>query len=153
MNVGASDKSTGKKQAITIQSSGGLSDAEIERMVQEAEAKKGEDEVIYYVELEIHVTNLTRKSTVFYSGEMRFYTALAPGRDVTQIFSFKFTQAKKNAVTAKNEAESFIHTVEKQVSEFKDKISAEVHIYYNITTSFTNFQFGCQDVHCDFTFI
>ena len=33
VNVGASDKSTGKKQNITIQSSGGLSDADIERMV------------------------------------------------------------------------------------------------------------------------
>merc|ERR1712046_40264 len=34
-------------------------------------------------------------------------------------------EAKKSAVTAKNDAETFIHTVEKQVSEFGDKISAE----------------------------
>ena len=33
VNVGASDKSTGKKQNVTIQSSGGLSDGDIERMV------------------------------------------------------------------------------------------------------------------------
>merc|ERR1711966_9266 len=33
VNVGAVDKSTGKKQSITIRSSGGLSDAEIEKMV------------------------------------------------------------------------------------------------------------------------
>jgi molecular chaperone DnaK len=33
VNVSASDKSTGKKQNITIQSSGGLSDADIEKMV------------------------------------------------------------------------------------------------------------------------
>merc|ERR1712054_340717 len=45
VNVGATDKSTGKKQNITIQSSGGLSDAEIERMVNEAESKKDEDEL------------------------------------------------------------------------------------------------------------
>jgi len=44
VNVGAKDKATGKEQNISIQSSGGLSDAEIERMVQEAEASKGADE-------------------------------------------------------------------------------------------------------------
>ena len=35
MNVSATDKSTGKKQFITIRSSGGLSDADVEEMVQE----------------------------------------------------------------------------------------------------------------------
>lgn len=37
VSVGASDKGTGKEQKITIQASGGLSDADIEQMVQEAE--------------------------------------------------------------------------------------------------------------------
>jgi len=37
VNVGAKDKATGKEQAITIRSSGGLSDEDIERMVGEAE--------------------------------------------------------------------------------------------------------------------
>merc|ERR1711912_5427 len=44
VNVGASDKSTGKKQNITIQSSGGLSDADIERMVNDAESMRDADE-------------------------------------------------------------------------------------------------------------
>merc|ERR1711896_84169 len=44
VNVGAVDKSTGKKQSISIRSSGGLSDAEVERMVQEAESMRDEDE-------------------------------------------------------------------------------------------------------------
>ena len=35
MNVSATDKSTGKRQSITIRSSGGLSDADVEEMVQE----------------------------------------------------------------------------------------------------------------------
>ena len=35
VNVSATDKSTGKKQSITIRSSGGLSDADVEKMVQE----------------------------------------------------------------------------------------------------------------------
>jgi len=44
VNVTATDKATGKEQNIVIQSSGGLSDAEIERMMQEAEANKAADE-------------------------------------------------------------------------------------------------------------
>lgn len=37
MNVAARDKATGKQQQVTIQSSGGLSDEQINRMVREAE--------------------------------------------------------------------------------------------------------------------
>ncbi|MBT5195386.1 MAG: Hsp70 family protein, partial [Rhodospirillaceae bacterium] len=43
VNVGAKDKATGKEQAIRIQASGGLSDADIEQMVQDAEANAEED--------------------------------------------------------------------------------------------------------------
>ncbi len=43
VNVSAKDKGTGKEQKITIQASGGLSDAEIDKMVKEAEANKEED--------------------------------------------------------------------------------------------------------------
>lgn len=43
MNVNAKDKSTGKAQSITIRSSGGLSDNDIDRMVKEAEAAKEAD--------------------------------------------------------------------------------------------------------------
>ena len=44
MSVSAKDKATGKEQKITIQSSGGLSDAEVEQMVKDAEAHASEDE-------------------------------------------------------------------------------------------------------------
>jgi molecular chaperone DnaK len=44
LNVNAKDKSTGKAQTVTIRSSGGLSDADIERMVQDAEASKDADQ-------------------------------------------------------------------------------------------------------------
>jgi L1 cell adhesion molecule like protein len=44
MNVSARDKSTGKQQNITIKSSGGLSDADIDRMVKEAEAAAEADQ-------------------------------------------------------------------------------------------------------------
>merc|ERR1712182_181493 len=43
VDVGATDKSTGKKQSITIRSSGGLSDADIEKMVQDAENMRDAD--------------------------------------------------------------------------------------------------------------
>merc|ERR1719215_1488960 len=44
VNVGAVDKSTGKKQSVTVRTSGGLSDADIERMVQEAETMRESDQ-------------------------------------------------------------------------------------------------------------
>jgi len=44
VNVSAKDKGTGKEQQIRIQSSGGLSKEEIERMVTEAEKNKVEDQ-------------------------------------------------------------------------------------------------------------
>lgn len=44
VNVAARDKATGKEQNIVIQSSGGLSDSEIERMVQEAEMNAEADQ-------------------------------------------------------------------------------------------------------------
>jgi molecular chaperone DnaK len=43
VNVHAKDKGTGKEQQIRIQASGGLSDADIEKMVQEAEQFADED--------------------------------------------------------------------------------------------------------------
>jgi molecular chaperone DnaK len=43
VNVSAKDKGTGKEQQIRIQASGGLSEAEIERMVKDAEAHAEED--------------------------------------------------------------------------------------------------------------
>ena len=44
LTVGAEDKSTGKSQEIKITGSSGLSDDEIEKMVQDAEANKAADE-------------------------------------------------------------------------------------------------------------
>jgi molecular chaperone DnaK len=43
VNVNAKDKATGKEQQIRIQASGGLSDADIDRMVKDAERHAGED--------------------------------------------------------------------------------------------------------------
>jgi molecular chaperone DnaK len=43
VNVSAKDKASGKEQAIRIQASGGLTEADIQRMVKEAEAHADED--------------------------------------------------------------------------------------------------------------
>merc|ERR1712038_889672 len=43
VNVSAADKSTGKSQSVTVRTSGGLTDADIERMVQEAEQMRESD--------------------------------------------------------------------------------------------------------------
>lgn len=44
VHVNAKDKATGKDQSITVQSSGGLSKQDIERMVREAESSREKDE-------------------------------------------------------------------------------------------------------------
>jgi len=77
VNVHAKDKGTGKEQQIRIQASGGLSDADIERMVKEAEANAEAD------------------------------------------------KKKREAVEAKNQAESLIHSTEKSLKDYGDKVSAE----------------------------
>jgi len=43
LNVSAKDKATGKKQSIVIKASSGLSDAEVDRMIKDAEAHAEED--------------------------------------------------------------------------------------------------------------
>ncbi len=43
VNVSAKDKGTGKEQKITIQASGGLSEADIDKMIKDAEANKEAD--------------------------------------------------------------------------------------------------------------
>jgi molecular chaperone DnaK len=77
VNVSAKDKGTGKEQQIRIQASGGLTDADIERMVQEAEQNAESD------------------------------------------------KKKREAVEAKNQGESLIHSTEKSLKEYGDKVGAD----------------------------
>src|SRR5690242_16692327 len=59
VSVQAKDKATGKEQQIRIQASGGLSEADIQRMVKEAEANAGADkERRELVELRNHAESL-----------------------------------------------------------------------------------------------
>ena len=68
VNVSAKDKATNKEQAIRIQASGGLSDADIEKMVKEAEANAAADkqkketvEAKNQAEALVHTTEKTLK--------------------------------------------------------------------------------------------
>ena len=75
VNVNAKDKATNKEHSIRIQANGGLSDADIEDMIKQAEANRTEDE------------------------------------------------KRKSLIEARNQADGLIHTTEKQVKDFGDKVS------------------------------
>ncbi|MGL5736293.1 MAG: Hsp70 family protein, partial [Beijerinckiaceae bacterium] len=76
VSVTAKDKATGKEQQIRIQASGGLSDADIQKMVKDAEANAAED------------------------------------------------KKRRELVEARNAGEAMIHSTEKSVKEFGDKVDA-----------------------------
>ena len=77
VQVSAKDKGTGKEHQIRIQASGGLSDADIEKMVKDAEANAESD------------------------------------------------KKRREAVEAKNQAESLVHSSEKSLKDYGDKVSAD----------------------------
>jgi len=76
VNVSASDKATGKAQSIRIQASGGLTDADIDRMVKEAEAHAEDD------------------------------------------------KKRRELVEVRNQAEALVHSTDKMLADFADKVSA-----------------------------
>jgi len=77
VNVSAKDKATNKEHSVVIQSSGGLSEADIERMVQEAESNAEAD------------------------------------------------KQKKEMTEAKNDADSLVYKTEKDLNEYKEKLTTE----------------------------
>jgi len=77
VNVSATDKATGKEQSIRIQASGGLTDADIDRMVKEAESHAEED------------------------------------------------KKRRELVEVRNQAEALVHSTDKMLKDFGDKVSAE----------------------------
>src|SRR5512138_3676316 len=76
VQVSAKDKATGKEQQIRIQASGGLSDAEIEQMVKDAEINAEKD------------------------------------------------KKKRELIDARNHGEALVHSTEKNLKEFGDKVGA-----------------------------
>jgi molecular chaperone DnaK len=77
VNVSAKDKATNKEQQIRIQASGGLSEADIQKMIKDAEAHAADD------------------------------------------------KKRREIVEAKNQGESLIHSTEKSLKEYGDKVSAD----------------------------
>ncbi len=76
VNVSAKDKATNREQAIRIQASGGLSEADIDRMVKDAEQHASED------------------------------------------------KKRRELVEARNHAEALLHSTERSLKEYGDKISS-----------------------------
>jgi molecular chaperone DnaK len=76
VNVSATDKATGKEQSIRIQASGGLTEADINRMVKEAEAHAEED------------------------------------------------KKRRELVEVKNQAEALVHSTERMLKDYGDKVPA-----------------------------
>ena len=76
VNVAATDKATGKEQSIRIQASGGLTEADITRMVKEAESHAEED------------------------------------------------KQRRELVEIRNQAEALVHSTERMLKEYGDKVSA-----------------------------
>jgi molecular chaperone DnaK len=64
LHVSAKDKGTGKEQKITIQSSGGLSDDEIKKMVKDAEENASKDE-----EKKLLIDTKNKADSLIYSAE------------------------------------------------------------------------------------
>jgi molecular chaperone DnaK len=76
VNVSATDKATGKEQSIRIQASGGLTEADINRMVKEAESHAEDD------------------------------------------------KKRRELVEARNQAEALIHSTERMLKDYGDKVGA-----------------------------
>ena len=76
VNVTAKDKATNKEQQIRIQASGGLSDADIDKMVKDAELHAADD------------------------------------------------KKRRELIDAKNQAEAMVHSTEKSLADYGDKVSA-----------------------------
>ncbi len=107
VNVSAKDKATNKEQQIRIQASGGLSDAEIEKMVKEAEANAAEDkkrkdlvEARNHAEALIHSTS---KSLADYGDKVSAADKSAIEAAITDLKS-TLESGDAEAVTAKTNA-------------------------------------------------
>src|SRR5215467_4114767 len=108
VNVHAKDKATGKEQQIRIQASGGLSEADIEKMVKDAEAHADEDkkrkaavEAKNHAEQTVHLTEKALAdygSKVGESERRGIENALADLKEALKGDDASAIQAKSNAL-------------------------------------------------------
>src|SRR5262249_15952540 len=108
VNVQAKDKGTGKEQQIRIQASGGLSEADIQRMVKDAESHAEEDkkpkpevEPKNHANPLVHATEkaLAEPGSTFGEGERRaMETAMADLKEALKGSDAEAIPAKTNAL-------------------------------------------------------
>ncbi|MEO8548152.1 MAG: Hsp70 family protein, partial [Sphingomicrobium sp.] len=109
VNVSAKDKGTGKEQQIRIQASGGLNDADIDKMVKEAEQfadedkkRRGEAEAKNQAESLIHSTEGQLKEhgdKVSAEVKTEIETALAEAKTAVESGDAEAMTEKTNALT------------------------------------------------------
>jgi molecular chaperone DnaK len=108
VNVSAKDKGTGKEQQIRIQASGGLSEADIDKMVKDAEAhaeddkkRKAEVEAKNHAEALVHTTEKTLAEHGAKVGEVErraIETALADLKEALKGTDAEAIAAKTNTL-------------------------------------------------------
>jgi molecular chaperone DnaK len=109
VHVSARDKATGKEQSIRIQASGGLSESEIKRMMDEADRYKDEDrkkresvEVKNAAEATIHATEKSLKDVgdkVSAADKSRVESAINELKEVLKSDNVEAIKAKTSALT------------------------------------------------------
>jgi molecular chaperone DnaK len=107
VNVSAKDKATGKEQQIRIQASGGLNDADIEKMVKDAEAHADEDKKRRdLVEAKNHADGLihTTEQTLTEAGDKVPESEKAPVEAAIQALKDVVGSDDADAIKAKTEA-------------------------------------------------
>jgi molecular chaperone DnaK len=107
VNVSAKDKATGKEQQIRIQASGGLSEADIDKMVKDAEAHAAEDKKQReLVEAKNHADGLihTTERTMTEAGDKVSAEDRAAVESAVQALKDVVTGEDAEAIKAKTEA-------------------------------------------------
>ncbi len=120
LNVSARDKATGKEQRITITASSGLSDAEIDRMVKEAEKYASEDAKR---KERIEVRNHAEAAVFNMEKFLRDYGDKLPEDAKTE------AQKKMAAVNAAKEGEDVAHlrNVTEELNQFLQGLGARMY--------------------------
>jgi molecular chaperone DnaK len=114
LQVSAEDKGTGKNQNITISNTGGLSNAEVEKMRQEAEVYAERDRRrIELVELKNQAENL------FYNYES---TLKERGQSIRQELKQQIKELQGQLETAFESQNTPFETVQKLVEKFRQKL-------------------------------
>jgi len=107
VQVSAKDKATGKEQQIRIQASGGLNEADIEKMVKDAEAHAAEDKKRReLVEAKNHADSLihTTEQTLSEAGDKVPESEKAPVNEAIQALKDVLGGDDADAIKAKTEA-------------------------------------------------